>query len=89
MRKFVIAAVALTGLSFAFIGGEYSTPNWWEIRQMVRAEEASILQLQLEVDSLGDLANRLETDPVTQERIAREWFGMLREGETIVRIVRP
>ncbi len=85
----MITAVALTGLSFAFIGGEYSTLNWWELQQMEKVEEVSILRLQAEVDSLGDLADRLENDPATQERIAREWFGMLRDGETIVRVVRP
>lgn len=75
------------GTLFAFAGGEYSTFNWWELQQSVRAQEEAITRLQVEVDSLSGLADQLENDPAMQERIAREWYGMVRPGETLYRIV--
>jgi hypothetical protein len=39
------------------------------------------------VDSLERLAIAIESDPVMQERVARERFGMLRKGEFLYRLV--
>jgi cell division protein FtsB len=46
-----------------------------------------VVRLQQVVDSLGRLAVALEKDPVMQERVARERFGMLRPGEFLYRLV--
>ena len=39
------------------------------------------------VDSLERAAKAIEQDPRTQERVAREAFGMIRKGEHLFRIV--
>jgi cell division protein FtsB len=39
------------------------------------------------VDSLRRVVNALENDPATQERVAREQFGMIRDGEILYRII--
>ena len=43
--------------------------------------------LERQLDSLQRLAHALETDPVAQERAAREQFGMIRRGELLYRLV--
>jgi hypothetical protein len=39
------------------------------------------------VDSLDRAAQAVERDPRTQERVARESFGMIRRGEFMFRLV--
>ena len=77
---FVLAA-------FAVLAGEYSTFDWLTMRRQVAEEQGAIADLEIEVDSLERLARALETDPVAQERAAREEFGMIRDGEILYRIV--
>ncbi len=69
------------GLVFAVLGGEYSTSDWWTLRQEIAVEREEITGLKVEVDSLSVWAIAIETDSSTQERVAREHYGMLREGE--------
>ena len=69
------------GLVFAFMGGEYSTFDWLTLRKDIGTERQTIARLRVEVDSLTGWATALETDSATQERVAREHYGMMREGE--------
>ena len=85
----VLGTVAVVGgLAFGFAGGEYSTMDWWTLRQGVTSEQEAIARLEAEIDSLGREAEALESDSAAQEREARERFGMLRPGEIMYR-VRP
>ena len=81
----VLGLFALIG--FAVLAGEYSTFDWLTLSRQLRDEQAAIADLEIEVDSLQRLAHALETDPVAQERAAREGFGMIRDGEILYRIV--
>jgi len=81
------AVVVVGGLVFGFAGGEYSTPNWLQLRHDVATEQAALSRLDVDVDSLKQVAHDVETDPATQERLAREQFGMLRPGELMFQIV--
>lgn len=87
LRTAIVGFVAGVGALFAFAGGEYSTVNWWQLRRSVSIERETIARLQAEVDSLDAIADQLENDPAMQERIAREWYGMIRPGERLYRIV--
>ena len=71
----------------AVFGGEYSTFDWLTLRRQLAAERAEVAHLHLALDSLARLAHALETDSATQERAAREQFGMIRNGELLYRIV--
>ena len=71
-------AVALGAGLFAVQGGEYATTDLWRQRARARALTASVDSLQHAVDSLRVLERRLRTDPVLQETVAREEFGMVR-----------
>ena len=81
----IAGAVAL--LALAVWGGEYGTADWLTMRRQLADERARVSQLQTEIDSLATLVKDLETNPVVQERVAREQFGMIRDGEVLYRVV--
>ncbi len=81
--------VVIVGLTFGFLGGEYSTLDWWQLKSRVRTEEELVERLRRETDSLTRVADALETDSATIERAAREDLGMLRDGEILFRVERP
>ena len=74
-------------VALALWGGEYSTADWITIRRQLADERARVAALRIELDSLAKLANDLETNPLVQERVAREQFGMIRDGEVLYRVV--
>jgi len=81
----LVGAVVLLGL--AVWGGEYSTADWLTMRRQLADERDKVAVLQVEVDSLAKAAKDLETNPAVQERVAREEFGMIRDGEILYRVV--
>lgn len=74
-------------LVFAWQGGEYSTGNWLTLRKQAAEERAAVASLKTALDSLSGVATAVERDPAEQERIAREEFGMIRNGEYLYRLV--
>ena len=86
--KIRLAIVALA-LGFAVQGGEYTTGNWLALRRAERRESAMVKELKGVVDSLQQAARAIERDPRVQERVARESFGMIKDGEFLFRVVPP
>jgi len=82
-RIVVVVAIA-AGVVFAVQGGEYGT--WGLFQQHARKRHllAQIDTLQHQIDSLQRVKKAVETDPATQERIAREQFGMVRGDKEIL-----
>ena len=80
-------AGAVVLLALAVWGGEYSTGDWLTMRRQVADERDNVAALEVEVDSLAKAAQDLETNPAVQERVAREEFGMIRDGEILYRVV--
>ncbi len=74
-------------LALAVWGGEYSTGDWLTMRRQLADERERVAALVVEVDSLARAAKDLETNPAVQERVAREEFGMIRDGELLYRVV--
>ena len=83
----LIAAIVLLALLFGVEGGEYGTRDWLELKGQAREERELVGGLTGEVDSLAGVLRRLEHDPATQEKVAREEFGMVREGEFLFRLI--
>lgn len=81
----IVAAAVLAGL--AFQAGEYGTLDWLKLRRQLLDERRAVEDLTARLDSLERLSHALETDPVAQERAAREQFGMIRKGELLYRLV--
>ena len=80
-----IVAMLMLAAYFAVFGGEYSI---FQIRRLEKTELASSAELartQAEIDSLQALANQIESDPAAIERVAREEYGMIRDGEILYR----
>ena len=89
MNRRVVAGLtgAIVLVLVAVLAGEYSTIDWLKIRSQLEQERDSVEALRAQVDSLARVARALETDPATQERAAREQFGLIRNGEILYRIV--
>jgi cell division protein FtsB len=89
-RRILIAAGVLAALVFAVEGGEYGTRDLLRQKERKARLTRSIDSVGRIVDSLKRYKRRLETDPVLQERIAREEFGMVRGSKEILyRIAEP
>ncbi len=82
----VCGAVALW---FAVQGGEYGTSDLVRQGRQRRRLDHEIDSLKRDVDSLTKYKQRVLSDPRTQERIAREQFGMVRGKELLYRFVEP
>ncbi|HEY8166845.1 MAG TPA: septum formation initiator family protein [Gemmatimonadaceae bacterium] len=89
-KRIIWALIILGALVFAVHGGEYSTYDLWRQRERKARLQAETDSLQREVDSLRGVARAIATDPATQERIAREEFGMVRgDKEILYRLTDP
>jgi cell division protein FtsB len=82
--KVVLVLVIAGGLLFAFQGGEYSTMDLWRQRQRKVRLQAETDSLSRELDSLRQVVRAIQTDRATQERIAREEFGLVRGDKEII-----
>ena len=84
LKRILVAAGVLGALVFAVEGGEYGTRDLIHQKQRKARLQSAIDSAQHVVDSLRRYKRRLETDPVLQERIAREEFGMVRGTKEIL-----
>ena len=82
-------AAALVGIAayYALLGGEYTAFDLLRLRKARATEASQLAAVKTEVDSLSALLERLEDDRGTIEAVARERFGMIREGEVLYRFV--
>jgi len=87
LGRWAVVLGLLLALYFALQAGEYSTLDLLQLRREEAQEQATVQQLTRLVDSLERAAVAIECDPRTQERVARERFGMLRKGEFLYRLV--
>ena len=89
MKRLILPGLIGLSVYFALFGGEYSV---FEVRR-VRAEnlalEKRLAESERVNDSLRTRAEALDTDSATIERLAREEYGMIREGEVLYRITAP
>jgi cell division protein FtsB len=72
---------------YAIWGGQYSVFDLVELDRQRASHQAELARLRTDVDSLRVVAQKIDSDPATIERVARERFGMIRSGETLVRFV--
>jgi len=84
MKRFVWWVLILGALFFAVQGGEYSTRDLFVLQSKTRKLTHEVDSLQRQVDSLGRFLRLVKSDSATQERIAREEFGMVRGDKEIL-----
>ena len=85
LKRLVVPALLLVAAYYAVFGGEYSVFEVRSARASVEVERATLEDLHVEIEALQAAADSLRSDPATIERVAREKFGMIREGETLYR----
>ncbi len=85
--RLAIAGFVLSGAYYGLYGGVYSV---MDIRSM-QTERADLIEavdsLVSLTDSLVQRGDSLATDPAAIERVAREEYGFVKDGELLVRFV--
>ena len=84
MKRAFWVAFGLAVLYFAVEGGEFGTSDLVSQRSRKARLGVTIDSLQRIVDSLERYRKLVETDSATQERIAREEFGMVRGNKELL-----
>ncbi len=85
MRRLILPLLLGLAAYYAIFGGEYSMIDMWRIRAETNEGVVVLSKLQSETDSLAVRAEVLENDPQMLETLARERFGMIRDGEVLYR----
>jgi cell division protein FtsB len=84
--KFVLFLLVLTFLFFAFGRGDEGLYQLWQEWQALEVAQQQVARLQAENDSLRQVLWRLENDLEYVEKVAREEYGMSKQGERIYRL---
>ena len=84
-----LVLAAIGALAFAVQGGEYGTTDLIRQKRELAEQRAAVDSLVLHVAELAAYRKAVESDPATQERIAREEFGMVKPGEVLYRFADP
>ncbi|MEX2182806.1 MAG: septum formation initiator family protein [Gemmatimonadaceae bacterium] len=88
--RVILAAIGLSVIVFAIEGGEYGTTDLLRQRDAIAHERAVVDSLVRRVAELEAYKAAVESDPLTQERIAREEFGMVKGSrEVLYRFAEP
>lgn len=85
IRRFVLPALVGLAAYYAVFGGEYSVLEVRQIRAEAAEAHATLAELGEETERLRTRVEDLENDPRVLEDLAREDFGMIREGEVLYR----
>ena len=89
LARLLLPALLLVSVYYAVFGGEYSLLELRARRADLARERVRLADLESRIDSLSAWADSLRTDDPTLERVARESFGMIKEGETLYRFAVP
>lgn len=89
LKRMAVPAVIALAAYFALFGGEYSLLESRAIQAGAREDAVELDALQSRIDSLSAWADSLESDPSALERLARERYGMIRDGEVLYRFADP
>jgi cell division protein FtsB len=70
---------------FAVFGGDYDVFDLRRVRRERALEEQRAIEMRAEVDLLTARRDSLADDSATIERLARERYGLIRDGERLYR----
>jgi cell division protein FtsB len=84
IKRIGTLALIVVAVVFAVQGGEFGTVDLFRQRREKARITRSVDSLARIVDSLKKYQDKVEHDPATQERIAREVFGMVRGNKEVV-----
>ena len=89
VRKLVLPTLLGLAVYYSLFGGEYSLLELRSARSEIKAQEEELTILRVENEYLRARADSLEHDSATIEKLAREQFGMIREGEVLYLLTEP
>ena len=89
IRRFLLPTLLGLAAYYAVFGGEYSLLELRRARAEIEIRERELVSLNKTLDSLRAWVDSLQNDSATLERLAREQFGMIREGEVLYRLAEP
>jgi cell division protein FtsB len=89
LKRLILPAALLLAAYWAIWGGEYSALQVRRARLARDAEAAELERIRAGIDSLTAFADSLEHDPMALERLARERYGMIKDGEILYLFVEP
>ncbi len=87
IRKIGAGIIILAAVYFFFLGGEYTFLDLWRIDRAQKQEAVQLEAVRADVTTLQQRADSLATDSATLERIARENYGLIKDGERLYRFV--
>ena len=86
-QRTLVAALWLAGGYYLLLGGEYSSLDLRSLRQEQRTLGGRVDSLAAVTDSLEAWADSLEAIPALIEKVARERYGFIRDGEQLFRFI--
>ena len=89
VRRLILPTLLGLAIYYAFFGGESSLLELRRARSEFTAQEQELTLLREEVGHLRARADSLQNDSATLEKLAREHFGMIRDGEIVYRMAEP
>jgi len=85
VAKMLLAAVILL-ISFIFISGNVGLWNLWRAQKEIQELSEKIDMLERRNTLLSVEIERLKSDPYTVEKILREKYGYVRDGDKVYRL---
>lgn len=89
IRRLAVPGLLLLAAYYAIFGGGYSVFDLNRIHDRIDRAVLEREALREESRLLEERVSALEEDPHTVERLARERFGMIRDGEVLYRFAEP
>lgn len=89
LARLIVPGLLLVAVYYSVFGGEYSALELRARRADLDRERIRFAHLEAEIDSLAALSDSLRHDDYALERVAREHFGMIKQGETLYRFAEP
>ena len=90
LKRVVATLVIAGGLAFAVQGGEFGSLDLLRQKRQIARLTRAVDSLRRVDSALKVYQDKVEHDPATQERIAREVFGMVRgDKELLYRFTQP
>lgn len=83
VRRLLLPALFGAAAYFALFGGEYSMLELWRLQRQYEREQAELARVRDSLAVLRARVDSLESDPAVLERLARERYGLIREGERL------
>jgi cell division protein FtsB len=89
IRKLAAGAILLAALYFLTLGGDYTFLDLWRMGRDLATETTALDSVRAEVVELEARADSLASDSATLERLAREQYGLIKDGERLYRFAEP